>query len=121
MMGIPAAFASWMTGTIDFESQGLRTMAATFLTMKSLIWLLCLATSLSPLTTRDWYACFAPSLEISSPMTLKNGLSRVRRETPMVPCDAAGWEGDAGGGVRLLQAPSSRAARRGRIRFMGRG
>ena len=36
---------------IDFESQGLSTIALTFLTMKSLIWLLCLATSLSPLTT----------------------------------------------------------------------
>ena len=49
--GMPAAFASWITGMIDFESQGLSTIALTFLTMKSLIWLLCLATSLSPLTT----------------------------------------------------------------------
>ncbi len=49
--GMPAAFASWITGTIDFESHGLSTMALIFFTMKSLIWLLCFATSLSPLTT----------------------------------------------------------------------
>ena len=33
--GIPAAFASSMTGPIDLESHGQSTMAATFLTMKS--------------------------------------------------------------------------------------
>src|SRR5579872_1727543 len=78
-----------MTGMIDFESHGLSTMALTFLTMKSLIWLLCLATSLSPLTTIVSYPCRLPSAVMLSPMTLKKGFSSVKSETPIV-CFAAG-------------------------------
>ena len=49
--GMPASLASWIAGPIDFESHGLSTIAETFLTMKSLIWFCCLATSKSPETT----------------------------------------------------------------------
>ena len=87
--GMPAALASRITGTIDFESQGESTMAAAFLTMKSLIWLPWRATSLSALTTVAWKPCFTASAVIASPITLKNGLSSASSETQIVPRDAA--------------------------------
>src|SRR5947207_1917650 len=95
--GIPAALASRITGPIAFESHGLRTMAETFLTMKSFTWLLCRPGSLSPLTTMASYPCFFPSAVMLSPMTLKKGLSRVRRETPMVPLVADAGDGESPG------------------------
>src|SRR6266581_4769143 len=48
--GMPAWLASRIAGPMAFESQGVRTIAATFRTMKSFTWFCCFATSNSPLT-----------------------------------------------------------------------
>ena len=49
--GMPAAFASWIAGPIERESQGHKTIATHRPTMKSLTWFCCRATSNSPLVT----------------------------------------------------------------------
>ena len=88
--GMPASFASWMTGTIDFESHGLKHDRADTLDDEVLHLIPLFRHVLVAADDDDVVAVLLALAAMLSPITLKNGFSSVSSETPIVPLDVAG-------------------------------